>query len=235
MISMLYLIPNSLGAESLDDTIPVGVMRLLGEISLYFVENEKSARRFLRKAGYTRSFDETTLKVLDEHTSAGEIEQMIALVKKAGRAGVISEAGLPAVADPGAQLVHLAHSADIRVVPCTGPSSILMALMASGLNGQNFAFNGYLPVKQPERGRKIKLMEQQSHTERKAQIFMETPYRNEALFKDLVNYLRDETLLCIAADISMDTEEIKTRSIQEWKRVLVHLNKRPAMFILQAQ
>jgi 16S rRNA (cytidine1402-2'-O)-methyltransferase len=234
MIPQLYLIPNSLGSETLDDTIPAGVIKKLGEMSLFFVENERNARRFLRKAGYTRSFDETSLHVLDEHTSIHEIEQMISLIREAGKAGIISEAGIPAVADPGAQLVNLAHLADIRVVPMSGPSSILMALMASGLNGQNFAFHGYLPVKQPERGKKIKLLEQQSHIEQQAQIFMETPYRNESLFKDLLTSLRNDTQLCVAADISLETEEIKTRSILEWKRVQIHLNKRPAMFVLQA-
>jgi len=172
--------------------------------------------------------------VLDEHSRRGDVESLIPMIREQGKVGVISDAGLPGIADPGSELVRLAHQHNIKVIPLTGPGSIFLALMASGLNGQNFAFNGYLPVKQADRIRKMKALENRSKTEQQAQLFMETPYRNMHMVDDLLKHLQPETMLCIAADLTLPSEFIHTRTVREWKEQQPDLKKRPAIFIVQA-
>ncbi len=235
MEPVIYLIPNTLGSDDIREVIPAGIFGKIRTIRHFVVESERSARRFLVRAALDTPIDHLIFHVVDEHSRPPDIEQLISLIREQGKIGILSDAGLPGIADPGSDLVKLAHRQGIRVVPLTGPSSIFLALMASGLNGQNFAFNGYLPIKKPERIRKLKLLEARSKSERQSQIFMETPYRNMSLVEDLLNQLQPETLLCIASDISLASESIRTQSIRQWKESAPDINKKPAIFILQAE
>ena len=234
MEPLLYLIPNTLGGDDMREIIPAGIFGKIKNIRHYVVESERSARRFLARAALDTPIDQLIFHVLDEHSRRGDVEQLIPMIREQGKVGVLSDAGLPGIADPGSELVRLAHRHHIRVIPLTGPGSIFLALMASGLNGQNFAFNGYLPVKRAERVKKIKVLEARSKSEHQSQLFMETPYRNMHMVEDLLQCLQPETALCIAADLTLPTEFIHTQTVREWKEQPPDVNKRPAIFIVQA-
>ncbi|MDR2847866.1 MAG: SAM-dependent methyltransferase [Bacteroidales bacterium] len=231
MMSSIYLIPNLLSDNTVAEVLPERVGIIVGNIRHFFVEDVRSSRRFLSKLHHPVAIDELHFYELNEHTSLSEIPTFLPVLK-AENTGIISEAGVPVVADPGSLLVRLAHENGIKVVPLVGPSSILMALMASGMNGQSFAFNGYLPVKQPERIARIRTLERRSETEGQTQIFIETPYRNMKLLDDLLTSCKPDTLLCIAANITASDEYIVTRSIKQWKNRLPELHKIPAVFLL---
>jgi 16S rRNA (cytidine1402-2'-O)-methyltransferase len=228
----LYLIPSSLGDSPIDHILPDVIRSVINAVDFYIVENERTARRFLLKAGLLKPVDEITFFLLNKYTRTEEIEAFLHKVTESD-IGIISEAGVPCIADPGAEIVRKAHEKGIRVVPMVGPSSILMAMMASGLNGQNFAFTGYLPVKQRERINRIRQLENRSFRENQSQIFIETPYRNNQLVKDILETCHPDTKLCIGADISLVSEKIETKSIREWKKERPELHKRPAVFIIQ--
>ena len=216
------------------DVVPAANGRVLDSLDYFIVENVRSARRFLSKAGISRKIDELEFVELNEHTVAGAaVEAMVRPIMQGRSAGVISEAGVPGVADPGALVVEACHRKGIRVVPLVGPSSILLALMASGLNGQSFAFNGYLPVKPPERGKAIKALERRAHAERQSQIFIEAPYRNVKLMEQLLQVLASDTLLTVACDITSPEEFILTLPVARWREgKMPDIAKRPTIFII---
>ena len=216
------------------DVVPEANRRVIDSLDYFIVENVRSARRFLSKAHIARKIDELEFVELNEHTVAGQaIEAMVKPLMAGRSAGVISEAGVPGVADPGALVVEACHRKGIRVVPLVGPSSILLAMMASGLNGQSFAFNGYLPVKPPERSKAIKVLERRAHVERQSQIFIEAPYRNVKLMEQMLQVCAAETKLTVACDITSPDEFIVTRSVAEWrKQQLPDIAKRPTIFII---
>lgn len=214
----IYLLPCPIDAEAAPEAVlPAANFEIMRGLDYFVVENVRSARRFLSRAG-CGPIDALEFVELSEHTRPDEVEAMLRPVLSGRNAGVISEAGVPAVADPGAEIVAAAHRHGVRVVPLVGPSSILMALMASGANGQSFAFNGYLPVKPPERTRAIRHFERRAATERQSQIFIETPYRNGALFAEFLAVCAPETHLTVAVDISGAGETIRTATIAEWRR-----------------
>ena len=228
----LYLIPVTLGDSPVQQVIPAYVLDLIERLDHYIVEDLRSARRYLKKAGLTRAIDDLSFYLLNEHTAEQDLEELLDVLAGGHDTGLLSEAGVPAVADPGSGLVALAHRHGIRVVPLAGPSSILLALMASGLNGQAFRFHGYLPVKKPQRLGSLRSIEKSALDTGETQIFMETPYRNMSLLEDILGSCKDQTLLCIAADISLDSEYIKTKTIREWRKKLPDIHKRPAVFLL---
>lgn len=230
----LYLIPSPLGENDPAEVIPSYVLELLQHINHYVVEEFRTVRRYLSRAGLKGKIDGLQMYELNEHTPVAQIEGYIKVLQDGNDVGLISEAGLPAVADPGAQLVDLAHRHGIEVVPLVGPSSLMLALMGSGLNGQCFAFTGYLPVKPDERKAKIKLIEKVSAQLRQSQIMIETPYRNGQLFADLLAVCGPKTRICVAAGITLPTQTILTRSVAEWKKNPIEIGKRPCVFILLA-
>lgn len=245
---LLYLIPSPIGDVAPAEVIPQSVLELLPRINHFVVEELRTVRRYLSNAGLKGKIDSLNFYLLNEHTPKEQVEKYLQILLCGEDVGLISEAGLPAVADPGAYLVELAQRADIEVVPLVGPSSLMMALMASGLNGQCFAFNGYLPVKEPERTKEIKELERLSAKRGQSLIFIETPYRNERLLADFLQNCAPSTRLTVAADISLPTQFIKTKSIEEWRRVVAKgavgaadtakggfvIGKRPCVFILLA-
>jgi 16S rRNA (cytidine1402-2'-O)-methyltransferase len=229
----LFLIPSLLGDSPVDRVLPGYNSGILRSLRHFAVEDERSARRFLVRCGYPQ-VGEAALYLLNEHTALTEVPGILDACGT-DDLGLISEAGLPAVADPGAALVEEAIRRNRQVIPLVGPSSLMLALMASGLNGQQFAFNGYLPVKDPERAVRIRQLEKRSETEHQSQLFIETPYRNNPLAEALLQVCRPETKLCIAANLTLENEWIMTRTIREWKRTPPpDLKKQPAVFILQA-
>jgi len=232
MKGVLYLVPNTLGNPDTSITIPEGIKATVKQIRIYIVENLRSARRYLKQLDREIQIDSLTFFELNEHTPVEEIPAFLEGVEKGMDAAIISEAGVPGVADPGAVVVRMAHEKGIRVVPLTGPSSILLALMASGLNGQSFCFHGYLPVKKPDRTRKIREIEQAALQKDETQLFIEAPYRNDALLKDIVDTCHPSTRLCIAADITLDTEFILTQAAGDWKKKKPALHKRPVLFLI---
>ena len=234
MNASLYLIPSSLGETSVTKIFPNDNFKIIQSLDYFIVENFRSARRFLRSVGYEKDFEEVQMYELNKHTKSMEIEAMMKPLLNNHSIGIISEAGVPAVADPGSEIVLLAHKKNITVIPLIGPSSILLALMSSGFNGQKFTFHGYLPVKSYERIKAVKAMEKRSYQNRETQIFMETPYRNMKLLEDIIAHASPETLFCIACDLSLDTEFIKTKTIREWKDKIPEIHKRPSIFLLQA-
>lgn len=231
----LYLIPTTLGDNEPLEVLPLSVKKVIEKTTHFIVENEKSARRFIKKITPRKSQPNLEIYKLDKFTEVLEAQNYLDACLKGENVGLLSEAGVPAVADPGAIIVQLAHQKDIRVVPLVGPSSIIMALMSSGLNGQNFAFNGYLPIDAADRKRKIKELERLSFDKNQSQLFIETPYRNEKMFADLLQSLAADTQLCIAADITLPTEYIRTLSARDWKRAKPNLHKKPAIFIIHKQ
>lgn len=233
MKGKLYLIPTTLGENEPLEVMPYSVKTIVELLNHYAVENEKSARRFIKKITPKKVQSSLVMMKLDKYAIEIETRTYLDFCDQGISVGLLSEAGVPAVADPGATIVKLAHEKGIQVVPLVGPSSILMALMASGLNGQNFAFNGYLPIDNSERKKGIKALEKLSMEKNQSQIFIETPYRNQKMFTDLKSVLSPRTLLCIAIDISLPNEFIKTFTIAHWKKQSPDLHKRPAIFIIQ--
>jgi len=229
----LYLIPTTLGESDTTRVIPSEVSDIVKGISYFIVENIRTARRYLRKMDPTLNIDNLTFFELNQHTDSQVTEAYLNPILEGFDVGIISEAGCPGIADPGAEVVKQAHFKQIRVIPLVGPSSILLSLMASGMNGQNFAFIGYIPVKPAERVKAIKEIERRSGVEKQTQIFIEAPYRNTQLINDLINTLNDQTRLCIACDITLNTEYIKTQTVVQWKKGVPDLNKRPAIFLIQ--
>ncbi len=228
----LYLIPTTLGDNEPLEVLPISVKKVIEKTEHFIVENEKSARRFIKKMTPRKSQPDLHIYKLDKYTTALETQHYLDACLEGAHVGLLSEAGVPAVADPGAVIVSLAHQKNIKVVPLVGPSSILMALMASGLNGQNFAFNGYLPIDRAERKKSIKSLEKLSLEKNQSQLFIETPYRNEKMLSDLIQTLHPTTSLCVAVDISLPTESIRTLSVEAWKKEMTNLQKRPAIFII---
>ena len=232
---VLYMIPCPISDQTaVYDVVPEANRRVMDSLDYFIVENIRSARRFLSKAGISRKIDELEFVELNEHTIAGQAVEAMVKPLLAGRsAGVISEAGVPGVADPGALVVEACHKHNIRVVPLIGPSSILLAMMASGLNGQSFAFNGYLPVKPPERSKAIKALERRAHAEQQSQIFIEAPYRNVKLMEQMLQVCAAESKLTVACDITSPEELIVTRTIAQWRKCGVpDIAKRPTIFII---
>lgn len=232
-MSKLYLIPAPLGENDPKEVIPQNVLDVACSLKCFVVEEIRTARRFLSSYGLKGHIDELSFTELNEHTQASEVEAMAALFENQD-VGLITEAGLPAIADPGAALVALCHRKGIEVVPLVGPSSLMLALMASGLNGQSFAFRGYLPVKAEERRSAIKSIEKTSAGSRQTQIFIETPYRNDSLMADLVSCLNASTRICIAADLTLPTQLIRTMTAGEWRKKPLTIGKRPCVFLILA-
>lgn len=230
MQGKLYLIPTTLGGENWGDVIPQLVADISRSIKHFVVEDVRTARRYLSKLGMPVPIDSLHFELLNEHTSETEVANLLKPIFDGQSVGLLSEAGVPAVADPGANLVALAQRRGVQVVPLTGPSSIILALMASGLNGQSFAFVGYLPVKSPDREKRIRQLEQRARDEHQTQLFIEAPYRNNQLLSSLLATLSPDTLLCIAADITLPTEFIVTKRVKEWTKNLPDLHKRPTIF-----
>ncbi|MCF6222223.1 MAG: SAM-dependent methyltransferase [Flavobacteriaceae bacterium] len=231
-LGKLYLIPTPLGNNEPLEVLPFSVKKAVEEIKFYIVENEKTARRFIKKITPSKSQASLKINVLDKFTTELESKSYLDPCLQGVNVGLLSEAGVPAIADPGASIVMLAHLKKIRVVPLVGPSSIVLAMMSSGLNGQNFAFNGYLPIEKSERKKAIKDLEKLSKQNNQSQIFIETPYRNEKLLIDLKSSLTPNTFLCVAADITLATEYIKTLKVCDWKNEKPNLHKRPCIFII---
>jgi 16S rRNA (cytidine1402-2'-O)-methyltransferase len=229
----LYLIPVTLGESELDHVIPPNHRKIVRSVSHFIVENTRTARRFLRKADKDIDIDRLSFYELNKHTDPTKIHTFLEPIGQGEHVGVMSEAGCPGVADPGADVVRIAHEKGIRVIPLVGPSSILLAMMASGMNGQNFAFNGYLPIKKDEKTRRLQFLEKRIYTENQSQLFIETPYRNMQLLEDLLANCQPRTKLCIACDITLETEFIKTLTVSEWRRKnKPDIQKRPTIFII---
>lgn len=228
----LYLIPTTLGEMNPEEVLPVTVKRTLEFIDYYIVENEKTARRFIKSVLPEKKQPDLKLFALNKHTEVTEHYEFIKPLLEGKNIGLMSEAGCPGVADPGAAIVKLAHEKGIQVVPLVGPSSILLAMMASGMNGQSFAFNGYLPIDKSEKKNALKNFEKLSFDKNQSQLFIETPYRNNKLMEDLLQILQPSTHLCVACDITLPTEYIKTFTVNQWKKNKVDLHNRPCIFIL---
>ncbi|KAB2927037.1 MAG: SAM-dependent methyltransferase [Dechloromonas sp.] len=235
MSGTLYLIPVPLGPAHPAESLHPAVLATIRPLTHFVVEQAKSARAFLKAAGTERPLQELSLAELNEHTRDSELEQLLAPLLAGHDVGLLSEAGCPAVADPGANLVALAQCKNIRVVPLIGPSSLLLALMASGLNGQRFAFQGYLPTKEGERRKALSELEAESRKRQQTQLFIETPYRNRAMFDAILLTCQPATRLCVATDLTLPGESVLTRTIGEWKkRTPPDLERRPTVFLLLA-
>ena len=231
---VLYLIPTLLSENTFSKVISPYVITVIHSLKQFVVEDIRTARRFISKSGHPLKIEQLSFHELNEHTKIDEIAPLLPYLQNFDT-GVISDAGVPGVADPGAAVVRLAHENGIKVIPLVGPSSILMALMASGLNGQSFAFNGYLPIKQNERQSCLRDLEHRSLREQQTQIFIETPYRNMQLLEDILKCCKLDTLLTIAANITAPEEFILTKRVQQWKRKIPELNKIPVVFLLLAE
>ena len=243
MNGTLYLIPNSLGPGALDEVLPASVRQTTAQLDYFIAENAKTARAFLKLVSTTHPLEkplqEIEIRELNINTAASELPSLLAPLLAGRNAGLVSEAGVPAVADPGADLVRLAHQKNIQVKPLVGPSSILLALMASGLNGQSFAFQGYLPTDSGQRANRLRQLEQRSRQEKQTQIFIETPYRNEAMLEAIANHCTSSTLLTVATDLTLETETVRTQSVQIWKHEITagrfpDFKKKPTVFLLLA-
>lgn len=229
----LYLIPTTLGDNDPLEVLPASVQKHIERIDTFIVENEKTARRAIKKLVPSKSQPSLKLFTLNKHTDPADIPSFLKPCTEGTDVGLLSEAGCPGVADPGAEIVKIAHREGIKVVPLVGPSSILLAMMGSGMNGQNFAFNGYLPIDKSARKSEIKNLERLSLEKNQAQLFIETPYRNNKMLEDLISILHPATRVCIACDITLSTEFIVTKPVSEWAKTKVDLHKRPTIFILQ--
>lgn len=228
----LYLIPTTLGECSLDDVLPQKIKEVIEHCNHFIVENEKTARRFIKKICPEKSQSELILFPLNKHTPKEDLMSFLQPCKEGFSVGILSEAGCPAVADPGSEMVSLAHRNSVRVMPLVGPSSVLLSVMASGLGGQNFAFNGYLPIDKSERKSTLKRLEKRAKDENQSQIFIETPYRNEKLFQEMLQVLQKDTQICVACDVTLPTEFIRTFSVFQWQKQKTDLHKRPTIFII---
>lgn len=232
METALYLLPVTLGDTPTEKVIPAYNREIIISIKHFIVEDVRSARRFLKKIEPSIVIDELTFYPLNKHTSPEDISGYLKPLAEGNLMGVISEAGCPAVADPGADVVAIAQRKNMKVVPLVGPSSIILSVMASGFNGQSFAFHGYLPIEPGERMKRLKELEQRVYNEHQTQLFIETPYRNNKMMEDILKACRPQTKLCIAANITCDGEYIKTRSLKEWKGKLPDLTKIPCIFLI---
>jgi 16S rRNA (cytidine1402-2'-O)-methyltransferase len=228
----LYLIPTTLGDNDPLEVLPITIKNTLEKIDTFIVENEKSARRFIKSICPEKPQPSLKLFVLNKYTDANDLPTFLEACLHGIDVGLLSEAGCPGIADPGADIVKIAHQKNIKVVPLVGPSSILMALMSSGMNGQSFAFNGYLPIDKNDRKNEIKRLERLSFENNQSQLFIETPYRNNKMLEDLSAILENNTDVCIACDITLSTEFIKTQTANAWKKNMVDLHKRPTIFII---
>jgi 16S rRNA (cytidine1402-2'-O)-methyltransferase len=228
----LYLIPTTMGDCDPMDVLPQTIKRCIDFIDDYIVENEKTARKCIKSTNPEKVQASLRLSSLNKHTEVSEYNKMIQPCLEGKNVGLMSEAGCPAIADPGAAIVKIAHEKGIQVVPLVGPSSILLAMMASGMNGQGFTFNGYLPIEKSDKKTALKNLEQLSQTKNQSQIFIETPYRNNKLLEDIIQSLQPNTHLCVATDITLPTEYIKTLRIADWKKTKVDLHNRPTIFII---
>jgi 16S rRNA (cytidine1402-2'-O)-methyltransferase len=231
-IGKLYLIPTTLGECNPIDVLPQTVKRAIDIIDVYIVENEKTARKFIKSIHPEKIQANLIISTLNKHTNDADFNKMIQPCLEGINIGLMSEAGCPGVADPGAAIVKIAHEKGIQVVPLVGPSSILLAMMGSGMNGQSFAFNGYLPIDKDAKKSTLKNFEKLSFDKNQSQIFIETPYRNNKLVEDLLQFLQPNTLLCIACDITLPTEYIRTYKISDWKKAKIDLHNRPTIFII---
>ena len=230
----LILIPCTLGDSDLSSVLPSDNINRINSCKVFIVENIRSARRFLIKAGISTDINDLDFILLNKHTKVEQLSDMLRATNEGNNVGLISEAGCPGVADPGAEIVKIAHAKNIQVQPLVGPSSILLSLMASGMNGQNFAFNGYLPKDKIERKKSILFLEGLALKTKQTQIFIETPYRNNHMLEDLCKYCKANTILCVATDISTDSESIISNSIKEWKRKKVDIHKKPSVFLIHS-
>ena len=228
----LYLVPNVLSEGDWQNVLPAQIHTILTGTKYFIVENIRTARRFLKQVNREIDIDTLNFFELNKYTQISDIPQFLKPLEQGFDVAVISEAGCPGVADPGADVVKIAHQKEIQIVPIVGPSSILLALMASGLNGQNFAFNGYLPIKQPQRTKAIVSLEKKAKNDQQTQIFIETPYRNNQLVNELLKACSPSTQFCIAANLTGENEFIATKTIQQWKNKVPDLNKQPAIFLL---
>jgi 16S rRNA (cytidine1402-2'-O)-methyltransferase len=232
-LGKIYLIPTTLGeTENPFDVLPQTIKRSIELLDYYIVENEKTARKFIKSICPEKVQASLHLSSLNKHTQDSEYKQMINDCVEGKNIGLMSEAGCPGVADPGAVIVKLAHEKGIQVIPLVGPSSILLAIMASGMNGQSFAFNGYIPIDAAEKKAELKNLEKLSINKNQSQIFIETPYRNNKMLEDIVCSLHPETYLCLATDITLPTEYIKTMRVVNWKKTKIDLHNRPTIFII---
>lgn len=235
MNGTLYLIPAPLGEEGdLSEILPEQVRKIALSLDTFVAENAKTARHVLKRYGITRALQEIAIATLDEHTPPEKIKELLAPLLAGKDLGLMSEAGCPAVADPGAQLVRLAHEKGIRVAPLVGPSSLLLALMGSGLNGQSFVFHGYLPANHEARVKKLAEIEKESRSRRQTQLFIEAPYRNQQMLADILTACRSDTLLCLATDLTQAGESIITRPVAAWKKNLPEIHKKPTIFLIYA-
>ncbi len=231
-MAALYLIPVLLGDTALERVLPAYNQEVVRGIRNFIVEDVRSARRFLKKVDKDFDIDGSQFYPLNKHTSPEEISGYLKPLEEGHSMGVISEAGCPAVADPGADVVALAQRKHLKVIPLVGPSSIILSVMGAGFNGQSFAFNGYLPIEAADRAKRLKLLEQRAYTEQQTQIFIETPYRNNRLVEDILATCRPQTRLCIAANITCDEEFIMTRTLKEWRGHVPDLTKQPCIFLI---
>jgi 16S rRNA (cytidine1402-2'-O)-methyltransferase len=229
---VLYLIPSPLGQNAPMEVLPLTVRKVIEELTHFIVENEKDARAFIKRISPKKNQSTLKLFPLNKFTLPEEILTYLDPIEEGITMGIISDAGCPGVADPGADIVKMAHRKKITIHPLVGPSSILLALMGSGLNGQNFAFNGYLPIDKAKRQKEIKKLEKKSFDFNQSQLFIETPYRNDQMLQDLLKSLDRNTEVCIACDLTLPTQFIKTLSVKEWKKLNFSFHKRPAIFII---
>jgi 16S rRNA (cytidine1402-2'-O)-methyltransferase len=232
MSASLFLIPVPLGDVEISQTLPFHNKSILKTIHYFIVENERSARRFLKQADPSIDIDSLIFYTLNKYTTQEDLSGFLKPMDEGHSIGIISEAGCPAIADPGADVVALAQQKNLHIVPLVGPSSIILALMASGFNGQNFAFQGYLPINSEQRIKTLKILEQRIYSENQTQLFIETPYRNDKMIEDILKTCKSSTRLCIAADITLKTEFIRTKKIEEWRKQIPKLGKRPCIFAL---
>lgn len=228
----LYLIPSMLGDSRISAVIPSDNIQIISKIRFFIVEEVRTARHFLKKADPGIVIDEISFLLYNEHSKGQDLTKFIEPLLDGEDAGILSEAGTPCIADPGSEIVRLAHMNNIKVVPLTGPSSILLALMASGFNGQNFAFHGYLPIEKTNRNKKIREIERSAYSNDQTQIFIETPYRNIQLFQAITEACSDNTMLCVASGLSTESEKITVRNIRQWKGQNPDIHKKPTVFLL---
>ncbi len=229
----LYLIPTTLGISNPEEVLPASIKGIIEKVDHYIVENDKTARRSIKQVDQGKNQSSLKLSLLNKFTDPAELSTYLNPCKEGINVGLLSEAGCPGVADPGAEIVKLAHQIGIQVVPLVGPSSILLAMMGSGMNGQSFTFNGYLPIDKKERKQELKTLERISSDRNQAQLFIETPYRNNNLLEDMKQILNPATRLCVACDLTLPSEFILTKSIMDWDKTKVDLHKRPTIFIIQ--
>jgi 16S rRNA (cytidine1402-2'-O)-methyltransferase len=229
----LYLLPTTLGDNDPLEVLPATVKQQMEKLTVFIAENEKTARRSIKNLLPEKSQPALKFHLLNKHTDPLEIPSFLDACKEGQDVGLLSEAGCPGVADPGAEVVKIAHREGIKVIPMVGPSSILLAMMASGMNGQNFAFNGYLPIDKGERKNELRSLEKLSLEKNQAQSFIETPYRNNKMLEDLIQFLHPATRICVACDLTLASEFIATKTASEWAKTKVDLHKRPTIFILQ--